>query len=202
MKNDGTVWAWGWNGAGELGTGSTTDSRVPVRVAGLSQVTSVSAGLFHSVALKVDGTLRTWGWNGAGELGTGSGTYSSTPVFVRGVVDVVSVSAGFWHTLAAGRDGRIWAWGANFAGQLGTGDTQPRRLAAEVVWAPANGVTVSAGAAHSVRIAGGQLSSWGWNVVGQLGLGDTTDRWRPESVPGRFGTVSAGTFHTLATTSD
>src|SRR5439155_19317829 len=36
VKTDGTVWAWGWNGYGQLGNGTITDSNVPVQVNGLT----------------------------------------------------------------------------------------------------------------------------------------------------------------------
>ena len=57
---DGTVWAWGNGGYGQLGTGSTTSSAVPVQANSLTGVTAVSAGYGHSLALKSDGTV--WGW--------------------------------------------------------------------------------------------------------------------------------------------
>ena len=39
VKSDGTAWAWGYNNAGQLGTGDTTQHTVPVQVTGLSGVT-------------------------------------------------------------------------------------------------------------------------------------------------------------------
>ncbi|MGH9154987.1 MAG: hypothetical protein ACRD1K_03870 [Acidimicrobiales bacterium] len=53
LKGDGTVWAWGWNATGQLGTGTTVDRRRTTVVSGLSNATSVSAGLMHSAAVRV-----------------------------------------------------------------------------------------------------------------------------------------------------
>ena len=56
LTSDGRVYAWGDNGQGQLGDGTTTDHNVPVAVntsgvlAGKT-VTTISAGLFYSLAL-------------------------------------------------------------------------------------------------------------------------------------------------------
>jgi alpha-tubulin suppressor-like RCC1 family protein len=34
LKNNGTVWAWGYNGFGQIGDGTTNDALVPVPVSG------------------------------------------------------------------------------------------------------------------------------------------------------------------------
>ncbi len=62
LRNDGTVRAWGWNGFGALGDGSTTERNSPVRVAGLDHVTAIAAGAYHSLALRDDGTVVAWGF--------------------------------------------------------------------------------------------------------------------------------------------
>jgi alpha-tubulin suppressor-like RCC1 family protein len=75
---DGSVWTWGNNSRGQLGDGSTADSRVPVRVnvpAGVTFVT-VNSGGYACYAIDSSGTLWAWGGNQNGQLGTGSGTRS------------------------------------------------------------------------------------------------------------------------------
>ena len=71
VKSDGTVWAWGTNGFGELGNDSGTSSSLPVQVNGLSGVVSVAVGDYHSLSLNLDGQVHAWGWNEYGQLGNG-----------------------------------------------------------------------------------------------------------------------------------
>ncbi len=108
LKNDGTVWAWGANGNGQLG-GTTTEicgiypgkelfystpcSPTAVQISDLTDVTAVSAGWLYSIVLKNDGTVWAWGSNIYGQLGVtttetcddyaGSFDCSPTPVPVR-----------------------------------------------------------------------------------------------------------------------
>ena len=59
------VWTWGDNGDGQLGDGANTSTNTPVRVAGVSGVTSLACGSYYTVALKNDGSVWTWGWSEA-----------------------------------------------------------------------------------------------------------------------------------------
>jgi len=59
LKGDGTVWAWGWNGYGQLGDGTTVSHATPTRVVGLSGVTAIAAGWVHNLAVTSDGSLWT-----------------------------------------------------------------------------------------------------------------------------------------------
>jgi hypothetical protein len=98
-KSDGTVWAWGYNGDGELGDGTTAGSTVPVQVKGLTGVTAISGGDCVGYALKSDGTVWSWGGNWYGQLGDGTaGTEqapdSTVPVRVSGLTGVTATSGG------------------------------------------------------------------------------------------------------------
>ncbi|MCX6020304.1 MAG: hypothetical protein NTZ05_00950 [Chloroflexi bacterium] len=87
-KSDGTVWAWGLNGNGQLGDNTTTQRTAPVQVLGpgnsgfLTGMIGVAAGNSHSVAVKGDGTVWAWGLNDTGQLGNGSTSQSIIPVQV------------------------------------------------------------------------------------------------------------------------
>jgi uncharacterized protein (TIGR03437 family) len=136
-KRDGTVWAWGWNGFGELGDATTTQRLTPVRVSGLTEVVAVAGGGgsvvgAHSLALRRDGTVWVWGHNGSGQLGDGTTTDRLTPVQVAGLSEVAAIAAGDAHSLALKRGGTVWAWGSNESGQLGGGRIMSRATPGQV----------------------------------------------------------------------
>ena len=82
IKTDGTLWAWGYNNAGQLGNGNTTDQRLPVQIGTANNWASISAGQQHIVAQKIDGSLWAWGNNDAGQLGNGTTTNELLPTLI------------------------------------------------------------------------------------------------------------------------
>src|SRR5262249_60834665 len=125
LTSTGQVLAWGFNGDGELGNGTTTDSATPVPVslpAGTT-VKAIRAGCEHSLALTSTGEVLAWGANRDGELGNGSTTPSDVPIPVPLTVGttVKAISTGQTHSLALTSTGQVLAWGDNESGQLGIG---------------------------------------------------------------------------------
>ncbi len=73
LKNNGTIWAWGYNNEGQLGNGTAGTCRtIPEQVKVLSDVSAIVAGNYHSLAIKTDGTVWAWGANTKGQLGDGT----------------------------------------------------------------------------------------------------------------------------------
>ena len=192
---------------------------VPTRIGDATDWKAVSAGSYHSLAIKKDGSLWAWGYNREGQLGDGTaGNYhhKSTPVRVGAANDWKAISAGGEHSLAIKTDGSLWAWGSNWLGQLGDstgGDGSedndkniPVRIGGATDWK-----AISAGGEHSLAIkTDGSLWAWGWNSYGQLGDGTGGDEAgeHNKNVPTRIGdatdwkTVSAGGEHSLAIKTD
>ena len=208
LKNDGTVWDWGYNRDGELGdgTGINTDRNTPVQVKGLTGITAISAGNLHTVALKNDGTFWAWGNNYYGQLGDVTNINKITPVQVSGLTGIITqIAAGGSHTVALKNDGTVLAWGLNSSGQLGDGTRTKTDSNTPV---PVSGLTeitaIAAGESHTVALKNdGTVWAWGLNSSGQLGdgTGTKTDSDTPVKVSGLTGiitAIAAGGSHTVA----
>ncbi|HEV3232805.1 MAG TPA: hypothetical protein VG245_11200 [Candidatus Dormibacteraeota bacterium] len=199
---DGSVWSWGSDAQGQLGTGAAlADSLVPVRLAGICDAQAVAAGDYHSLLLRGDGSVWSWGLDDFGQLGIGSRASQSAPVQVPGLSNVVAIAAGGRDSLAIRRDGSVWAWGAGGFGQLGDGGVADS-LSPVQVGAIAGAVAVSTSGYHALAALGdGSVWSWGNNGSGELGLptaASFTDV--PTQVEGVTGAVSvaAGANRSLA----
>jgi len=120
LLGNGTVWAWGDNSLGQLGSGTQRPSSdTPVRVKGLDQVVAIAAGSNAGYAVERDGNVWAWGYGAYGQLGDAHTANSDVPVRVRRLSHVVEVAGGGDMAYALDRDGNLWAWGYGAYGQLG-----------------------------------------------------------------------------------
>lgn len=233
LKSDGTVWAWGSNSHGQLGDGTVgNESLTPLQVAGLSGVTAVAGGRFHSLALNADGSVTTWGDSltvksvvsgltgvvaiAAGDNHSlalkGDGTVWSwwgsdaNGKQMSGLSGAVAVAAGAQHSLVLKGDGTVWAWGVNEFGQCGDADPLNKEVPVPFqVPGLADVTAIAAGARQSMALkADGTVWAWGQNTSGQLGDGTYVGRATVAAVSG-LGDVTAiagGRLHALALKSD
>jgi alpha-tubulin suppressor-like RCC1 family protein len=178
LKSNGSLWAMGDNGSGQLGdgtynSGSYDVGTVPEQIVA-GGVAAIAAAFYHSLFLKSDGSLWGMGENYYGQLGDGNfvtnypyGTNQPEPI-VAG--NVIAIAAGGRHSLFLKNDGSLWAMGLNNYGQLGDGTLNNANHPVRIV---ASGVTaIAAGSEQSLFLkSDGSLWSMGRNEYGQLGLG-------------------------------
>ncbi len=170
---DRTIWVWGDNSYGQLGTGKYENWDgdnywSPVNI-DLDDVVNVSAGDRHSLAVRGDGSVWSWGANDRGQLGDDSTVERLAPTHIPGIDKVVYVSAGGNHSLALRSDGTVWAWGDNRKGQLAQVEkeyfTNPVQIGQL-----SDVLLVSAGYEHNLALKrDGTVWAWGNNDNGQLG---------------------------------
>ena len=206
ILDGGSVWCWGRNEFGQLGTGDEEGSNVPKSVPGLEDATELAAGHGHTCALIEDKSVMCWGWDGSGQVGDNdeAGSNKSTPVNVEGVEGAAAVTAGEKYTCAIVASGGVKCWGNNEAGQLGNGEQKAKELVPVDVGEPSlSGVTaIAAGMGHTCAVLpGGAINCWGFNSHAQIGDGTTLDKNLPTQVDGITqggALIAAGQRHTCA----
>eukprot|EP00301_Raphidiophrys_heterophryoidea_P003685 c11653_g1_i1.p1 GENE.c11653_g1_i1~~c11653_g1_i1.p1 ORF type:complete len:440 (-),score=134.50 c11653_g1_i1:93-1379(-) len=128
--SSGRVWSAGSGYFGQLGTGLTSRSTIPVESL-LSQqlfvgeiVKDVSAGSHHTIVLTTLGRVFVWGKNENGQVGDGTLTQRPAPTLInfgstsQGSVKIALIGSGYDHSLAKATTGELYAWGDNAYSQL------------------------------------------------------------------------------------
>lgn len=206
-RDDGAVFVWGANGAGQLGVGQAGGATaMPVQL-DLSNVVAVAAGGDSSYALRDDGVVFAWGDNTAGQLGLNDTAPRFVPTQIPNLSNVTAIAAGVTHTLAIRSNGTVLAWGNNRNGQLGLGDRALRNAPAQII--ALNGLNIrqiAAGTAHSLALASdGTMRAWGSNFLGEVGNGFGDEKLLPVQVLNLTRpvvSIAAGNRHSLALLDD
>ncbi|MFB3851804.1 MAG: hypothetical protein ACE14Q_07775, partial [Acidobacteriota bacterium] len=182
LRKNGTVWGWGSNNRGQLGTGNNLDYSWPAPVSNLTNIEYITAGVANSFAIDNMGHVWGWGLNSSGQLGNGSKQNSNIPVQAINLQGAIMVSAGNYHSIALTNDGHLWSWGYNGYGALGNGTYQDSLIPQMVTYID-DVISISAGRVHSLALkSDGTVWAWGYNNEGQLGTGDFTNKIIPTQV--------------------
>jgi alpha-tubulin suppressor-like RCC1 family protein len=195
-KHDGTVWCWGQDRFGEVGTVTSMSCAVwpcvpsAVQLAGLTVgANRVFSGYTHSCIDSADGHLRCWGADDAGELGDGQVNTtggSPTPLVAGdGTLGGLAASAGGYFTCAVkNANGSLWCWGQNAYGQAGIGSMATPILTPAQVNIPGNVTVVGLGGSHACAATTASVWCWGFNLMGELGIGSHGNSPTPVKVGG------------------
>lgn len=202
LKADGSVWAWGSNWYGQLG--SSVDffhpNPKPGQVAEVTGAIAIAAGRQHSLAVTRDETVWAWGLNLNGQLGRGAPCDSRpnpTPAPVTGLSGVVAAAAGEVESLALKSDGTVFAWGSSDC------QSNPGAVSApHQVTALRDIIAIAAGKLHFLALRkDGTVWAWGYDADGQAG-GNSSATPQPVSALTGIAAIAAGDAHSLAVKND
>ena len=185
IKTDGTLWAWGYNGNGNLGQNNNINYSSPAQIPGTTW-NKIESGFRRTHAIKTDGTLWSWGYGNYGYFGnntSGPSNRVSSPVQVPGTT-WSEVHDAQYHVLGLKTDGTLWAWGYDGHGELAQNNNINYSSPAQIpgtTWSK-----VSSGLYSSAGIkTDGTLWTWGQTHKGQLGQNQTSVRYSsPVQIPG------------------
>lgn len=184
IKSDGTLWGYGTNSHGSMGTGNEDIFKTLTQLNPDKNWKSVCSASQYSVGLKSDGTIWSTGANDFGQLGLGLSTTTKINTWTQIGSDSnwAAISTFSSFTIALKTDGTLWAWGRNNTGQLGIGHliskAIPIQIGTDTDWA-----IIAAGAAHSLAIkTNGTLWAWGSDSTGALGNGSNITKTSPYPV--------------------
>jgi len=172
IQDDDAVWCWGRNDMGQLGTGTFDNSWVPVPVAGVGGVSTMTSGSYHVCAIDPAGVLWCWGRNDRGQLGIAvTGDPVTLPTLVEGISDtVIDVALGVLHTCALLQSGEVWCWGTNEYGELGNESEVDSNVPVQVSNLPTTVQDIDSEYEHTCALLdGGEMMCWGHNEEGQIG---------------------------------
>jgi alpha-tubulin suppressor-like RCC1 family protein len=194
ITTNGNLYAWGINGNGQLGDGTTSTRSSPMLVPGGLQWLALqwSLGSANSgnvnmlMGLTTTGALYSWGAATGGILGTTGNLAVSSPNLVSGGQTWASfmLAGAQPDAYAINTAGALYAWGVNSNGQLGDGTTSARSSPTLVLGGLLFSVVVGDGISTFGITTTGALYAWGSNTFGQLGDGTVTKRSSPVLVGG------------------
>ncbi len=200
IKVDGSLWSWGRNTAGQLGTNNIISRSSPINI-GTSSWSAVSAGSSFSGAIRSDGSLFMWGWNLSGMLGNNATTANrSSPVQI-GTSSWTYIGAGLSSTAAIRFGGGLFTWGQSANGILGNNSITPSRSSPVQLGTSSWTILANVGAQAAISVTGA-LFMWGLNTNGNLGIGNVIHRSSPVQVgialtANSFSQISVGLKHML-----
>ena len=183
IKNDGTLWTWGLNDAGQLGDNTSSNRSSPVQVSGnYNDWRYISCGWNFSLGIRNDGSLWGWGENGAGQLGDNTQTTPRTgPVNEHlAATDWKTVSCGKYHAAGIKEDGSLYTWGQNTYGQLAniTVTKNSYLLNTTIASSYTNFKSVACGLlTTNVLKTDGSLWVCGYNQIGSIGDNTSIDKF-------------------------
>ena len=205
-----SIYAWGANNYGQLGTGQTCEQVESPMLLRLPQNVEVSENLKfyggggHSFMLD-QSTGQVWacGWNHKGQIGLGTSENASEFLPLKLNLPIKTIACGWDFSLLVTIEGKVYGCGSNNFGAIGIG--KDKRNAREPTLVPGlkDIVKVRCGLRHSLALdSNGNMYGIGSNKKNQLNLPERTLYWDPTVITelNEVEELACGQYFSLACT--
>lgn len=201
VKQDGSLWVWGRNTAGQVGNGEKSQDPVTRPVKIMDDVAKVQLAGGFGIALKTNGTMWIWGWDTISENPGPMGYIehlSPVQLTLDSLENIKDFSMSDLYFGVIKKEGALYTWGYNYAqGVVGYIPKEDENYdlwndrdvkAPRILMDNISQIYTAESATTSANMAAidnsGTLYIWGANSRGQLGQGstDTDAHYIPVSV--------------------
>jgi alpha-tubulin suppressor-like RCC1 family protein len=199
LHPDGSLWTWGANYSGNLGTGIPVMDQTssPIQIPGTWTKIALGNWSGSLMAIRNNGTLWIVGDNQGGEAGQGNTStyYYTSPVQIGSASTWNNIIAGNLYWLATQTNGQLWACGINTYGEINSTRNQyttPVQILTSSSWIQVGSCYSASYDNTSFAIrADNTLWGWGSNQHGQLCAATSTKAYSsPVQITGSWASLS------------
>ena len=150
LAEEGTLWSFGYNDYGQLGTGNRNYFNVPQKMQDIPLAKSIYCGGFHVLIITDDLNLWGVGDNQFGQLCLNNKEISLKPRQTL-FTNIIKIAAGSFHSIFQNKEQEIYGCGENSHGQLGLGHNQKIQIEpCKLLRQPPNIVQFCCGSMYSI----------------------------------------------------
>src|SRR6056300_1292700 len=214
LTETGNVWTWGTHDSTykALGQAGASSSSTPKQInfsSATDNITKVTCGHYHSLALDSSGDVWFWGKNGINSDSWPSSITDEPQKVVDGK-NIIGIASSYGNMYAWDATGKMWNAGNNWEGQIGDGTTTTNttgKTLTEVTYFSSNNITINkvyGGGYFVFADTSDGYYCWGSGYHGNFGNGSTGNlesptKWTNVSNIKKF---MASTNHATAITED
>lgn len=178
LKQNGTIWGWGFGSFGQLNNGvDGFNEYSPISLSLSNDWMHVTAGEYNTFAIKSNGTLYGCGNNNYGNLGINSTTQNIFNLVQIGTsTNWKEIAPSNYFTIGLRTDNTIWGTGQNDGYQMGSNTCCNNQLSFIQIGTANDWKTIAVSGARSAFAIKNNGTLWGWgsNIGGLLGYSNVS----------------------------
>lgn len=179
ITNDSNLWSFGQNSHSQLFLDHKEPVEIPQQTI-FSEISKISAGVYHSIIQNIDGEIYGCGCNFEGGTKVVKNNISVRLIAEKSM-NIVDFCCGAFHVLFLDNEGNVFSVGNSYIAELGLSSSKETLIQINHDIPPIQSISCS-GFSSFLLDENGDVWSFGANNRGQLGIGDRIARNVPTKI--------------------